>query len=42
LTAFHNGHRFSLILSSIGQVITVEIDRSIVRKLTDKELVMSV
>ena len=42
LTAFHNGHRFSIILSSIGQVITVEIDRSVVRKLTDKELALSV
>ncbi len=42
LTDFHNKHRFSIILSSIGQVITVEIDRNIVRKLTDKELVASI
>jgi transcription antitermination factor NusG len=39
LTAFHNKHRFSIILSSIGQIISIEIDRNIVSKLTDKELI---
>ena len=41
LTAFHNKHQFSIVLASIGQVISIEIDRNIVRKLTDKELITS-
>ena len=39
LSAFHNKHRFSVILSSIGQVLTIEIDRNILGKLADKEIV---
>jgi len=38
LSDYHNKQYFSVILESIGQVITVQIDSKIVRKLTEKEL----
>ena len=34
----HNKQFFSMLLESIGQVITVQIDPKIIRKLTEKEL----
>jgi transcription antitermination factor NusG len=42
LTSVHNKHQFSVVLESIGQVITAQIDKHAVRKLTDKELNSSV
>jgi transcription termination/antitermination protein NusG len=42
LTEFHNKHQFSVVLESIGQVITAQIDKQAVRKLTDKEMNMSI
>ncbi len=41
LSDYHNKQYFSVVLESIGQVITVQIDRKIVRKLTEKELLES-
>ena len=38
LTHLANSSRLGVLLESIGQVITVEIDRNAVRKLTDKEI----
>jgi transcription antitermination factor NusG len=38
LTAFHNKHQFSLVLESIGQVITAQIEKNAISKLTDKEI----
>ncbi len=38
LTSVHNRHQFSVVLESIGQVITAQIDKLAVRKLTDKEM----
>ena len=38
LTSVHNRHQFSVVLESIGQVITAQIDKQAVRKLTDKEM----
>ena len=38
LTSVHNKHQFSVVLESIGQVITAQIDKQAVRKLTDKEM----
>jgi len=38
LTSVHNRHQFSVVLESIGQVITAQIDKQAVRKLTDKEI----
>lgn len=32
-----NKHRFGILLESIGQVITVEVEKTALRKLTDKE-----
>ncbi len=37
LTSVHSKHQFSVVLESIGQVITAQIDKQAVRKLTDKE-----
>ena len=41
LSDYHNKQYFSVVLESIGQVITVQIDSKIVRKLTEKELLES-
>lgn len=38
LIRFTNKHRFGILLESIGQVITVEVDKNALRKLTDKEI----
>jgi transcription antitermination factor NusG len=38
LTSVHNKHQFSVVLESIGQIITAQIDKQAVRKLTDKEM----
>jgi transcription antitermination factor NusG len=38
LTSVHNRHQFSVVLESIGQVITAQIDKQAVRKLIDKEI----
>ena len=38
LTHLANSSRLGVLLESIGQVITVEIDRNAVRKLIDKEI----
>jgi transcriptional antiterminator NusG len=37
LIDFHNKTYFSIVLEAIGQTITVQLDRQIVRKLTEKE-----
>ena len=39
LTNFQNKERFQMHLASIGQTLSVDVDKKVVRKLTDKELV---
>ena len=39
LSDLHNKHHFNVLLASIGQVVTVQIDIKIIRKLTERELV---
>lgn len=39
LTNFQNKERFHMLLASIGQTISVDVDKKIVRKLTDKEMI---
>jgi transcriptional antiterminator NusG len=39
LSNFQNKDRFQMQLASIGQTISVDVDKKIVRKLTDKELI---
>jgi transcriptional antiterminator NusG len=39
LSDFHNKQYFSIVLEAIGQTITVQLDRQIVRKLTEKETI---
>ena len=39
LIDFHNKEYFAIVLEAIGQTITVQLDRQIVRKLTEKEAI---
>jgi transcriptional antiterminator NusG len=39
LLNFHNRQYFSIVLEAIGHTITVQLDRQIVRKLTEKEAI---